>query len=515
MRAAAALVALLLLAAPVRAPCLPSSILVVCDDDYPPYAMRRADGQLEGIVPDLWKAWEKETGIGVELRGMSWAKALEEASAGRADVIDMLFETPSRRLEFELGPPYAAIQVPVFIHKSVSGIASAQDLAGFTVAVKSGDASIDELVARGVDDLKLYKGYAEIVEAAARLEVRIFCVDKPPAYYYLYKNKVDDEFRVAFLLGRGEFHRAVPKGRSDVLRLVEEGFKSLPSSTAAAIDWKWRGSELAGSADLRVISVAAAIIGCIVAFLVMNSWALGRRVRAATADLNRKISQLEESEARNRASLAEKEVLLKEIHHRVKNNLQIVSSLIQLKSEELRDRDDRLLLVDIRQRILALAQLHELLYQSKDLSSIDAGEYLDAIVRDTARAFAWPDIGCSVERVVLGIDDALPLGLVADELLVNAMKYAYPSGEKGGIRLALSGGGPGAAGEGPLVLRVEDDGVGLPPGVDPASCASMGFTIVRGLAQQLYGELRFGGPPGFSVELRVPRGGARAAALRH
>src|SRR5512145_1611773 len=101
MRAAAALLACLLLLlppAPERASCLPTSILVVCDDDYPPYSMRRADGELEGIVPDLWKAWEKETGVHVELRGMSWAQALEEAQAGRADVIDMLFDTPSRRL---------------------------------------------------------------------------------------------------------------------------------------------------------------------------------------------------------------------------------------------------------------------------------------------------------------------------------------------------------------------------------------------------------------------------------
>jgi len=505
MRAAAALIASFLMLAPIRAFCQPSSILVVCDDDYPPYAMRRSDGQLEGIVPDLWEAWEKKTGVHVELRGMNWAHALEEAESGRADVIDMLFDTPSRRLAFEYGPAYATIQVPVFIHKSVSGIASTRDLAGFSVAVKSGDASIEELASRGVDELVMYKGYAEIVDAAARLDVRIFCVDKPPAYYYLYKKRIDGEFRIAFILGQGEFHRAVPKGRSDILKLVEEGFGSMPSTTFAAIDWKWLGSDLAGSADLRILSVAAAIIACIVAFLVMNSWALGRRVRAATSDLNRKIAQLEESEARNRASIAEKEVLLKEIHHRVKNNLQIVSSLIQLKSDELRDQDDRLLLVDIRQRILALAQLHELLYQSKDLASIDAGEYLDAIARDTARAFAWPDIGCSVERLVLGIDDALPLGLVADELLVNAMKYAYPAGQRGQIRMILSE-ERGAAGEkSVLVLSIEDDGVGLPPGLDPTTCASMGFTIVRGLAQQLNGELRFFGPPGLSVELRVAR----------
>jgi two-component sensor histidine kinase len=230
----------------------------------------------------------------------------------------------------------------------------------------------------------------------------------------------------------------------------------------------------------------------------MNAGALRRRVRAATADLQQKIAELEESEGRNQAALAEKEVLLKEIHHRVKNNLQIVSSLIQLKSDELHDEGDRLLLVDIRQRILVLAQLHELLYQSRDLASIDAAEYLDAIARDTARAYSWSEMTSNVEHVILSIDEALPLGLVADELLVNAMKYAYPFDTKGQIRLVLY------RDDDSLVLRVEDDGVGLPPGLDPSECDSMGFTIVRGLAEQLSGGLAFLGPPGFGVELRIP-----------
>jgi two-component sensor histidine kinase len=498
MSGAKACIACLLLSGLTLSWGLPTSITVVCDDDYPPYAMRDSHGSLEGIVPDLWRAWEKQTGIRVKLRGMTWFEALAAAQRGEADVIDMIFDTPQRRLVFDFSPAYAAIAVPVFIHKSISGIASPRDLVGFSVAVKSGDAAADALRSKGVHDLLFYSGYEEIVEAASKLEVRIFCVDKPPAYYYLYKKRIDNEFRIAFVLCEGRFHRAVLKGRGDMLKLVQDGFAAVPSSTFAAIDWKWLGSDIAMNADLRVISIAAAVILCIVAFLVMNARALRRRVRAATADLQQKIAELEESEGRNQAALAEKEVLLKEIHHRVKNNLQIVSSLIQLKSDELHDEGDRLLLVDIRQRILVLAQLHELLYQSRDLASIDAAEYLDAIARDTARAYSWSEMTSNVEHVILSIDEALPLGLVADELLVNAMKYAYPFDTKGQIRLVLY------RDDDSLVLRVEDDGVGLPPGLDPSECDSMGFTIVRGLAEQLSGGLAFLGPPGFGVELRIP-----------
>jgi two-component sensor histidine kinase/ABC-type amino acid transport substrate-binding protein len=498
MPGAKVLIACLLLSGLTLSWSLPSSITVVCDDDYPPYAMRGLGGSLEGIVPDFWRAWEKQTGIRVQLRGMSWALALAAAQRGEADVIDMIFDTPQRRLVFDFMPPYATIQVPVFIHKSISGIASVRDLIGFSVAVKSGDAAVDSLKSGGVNDLLFFSKYEEIIDAAAKLKVRIFCIDKPPAYYYLYKKKIDNEFRTAFVLGEGKFHRAVLKGHADLLKIVQDGFEAVPSSTIAAIEWKWLGSDLVANADLRLLSIAAAVILCIVAFLVINSWALRRRIRAATADLEQKIVQLEQSEKRNQLALAEKEVLLKEIHHRVKNNLQIVSSLIQLKSDELHDDDDRLLLVDIRQRILVLAQLHELLYQSRDLASINASEYLEAIARDTARAYSWPEMEAQAENLVLSIDEALPLGLVADELLVNAMKYTYPFGEKGPIRLLLY------KEEGRLVMRIEDKGVGLPPGIDPSRCGTMGFTIVRGLAEQLSGELVFSGPPGLCVELRIP-----------
>lgn len=499
MRLFAALVASTVLVSAALAEDQIRAISVVCDEDYPPYAMRAPDGSCEGIVPDQWAAWEKATGIRVELRAMPWAEAIAAAEAGAADVLDMAFETPSRRLRFDFSPPYATIQVPVFIHKSVSGIASPSDLAGFSVGVKQGDASVEELRGRGVSDLVLYRGYEDIVDAAARLDLRIFCVDKPPALYYLYKKKIDGEFRIAFTLGQGQFHRAVLKGRAELLSIVEQGFGDVPAAAFGAIERKWMGYDLSKNVDLRVAGAVAAIVVGVVVLLLMNAWALGRRVRAATADLHLKISQLEESEARNRASIAEKEVLLKEIHHRVKNNLQIVTSLIQLKADELKEEDDRLLLVDIRQRILALAQLHELLYQSRDLASIDAGDYLDAIARDTARAYSWPDLRMISEPMTLGIDEALPLGLIANELLINAMKYAYPADARGQIRLVLARDGESA------VMRVEDNGVGLPGGVDPAVCDSMGFTIVRGLAQQLLGTLRFGGPPGFWAELRAPR----------
>jgi two-component sensor histidine kinase/ABC-type amino acid transport substrate-binding protein len=502
MRALLMACAVLLLAAKAQAEAAP--LRVVCDDNYPPYAFMGADGRLEGIVPDQWKAWERATGRAVELRGLPWAQALEEMGSGDADVIDTIFETPSRRLHYDFTPAYARIEVPVFIHKSITGIASVRDLASFRVAVKSGDAAAAQLLERGVSALAPYESYEAIVAAAARLDIRIFCVDKPPALYFLYKLGIDRDFKIAFDLDEGEFHRAVKKDRPGLFGLVEKGFEDIPKSVYAAIDRKWLGSALAPYFDLRLAIAIVAFALLLAALLSAATWILRRRFLAATAELRQKVLLLERSEARNSVSLAEKELLLKEIHHRVKNNMQIISSLIQLKAGESLFEDEKGLVADIQQRIQAMAQLHELLYRSKDFGSIDAAEYMGAIARELSLGYAWPGIPCSAESLSIGIDEALPLGLVAGELLINALKYAYPGKERGAIRLDLR------LQDGNLVLRVEDEGRGLPEGMDPVTCSSMGFTIVRNLASQLHAELRYGGPPGFWTEMGMPYASARA-----
>ena len=328
-----------------------TGIKVVCDDNYPPYAFVGADGTLEGIVPDHWKAWEKATGVSVELHGMPWSQALKAIGLDEADVIDTIFETPVRSLHYNFTSGYARIEVPIFIHKSISGIASIRDLTGFRVAVKSGDTAVSELLGRGVADLAPYDSYESIIEAAAKHDVRIFCVDKPPALHLMYKRGIDREYRIAFILNQGEFHRAVKKERPQILALVEKGFAAIPSSTYAAIDRKWFGSELTHGVDLRIIFVIVAAALGIAALLFVTVWGLRRRIRASTAELRDKVSLLERSEARNRASIAEKEVLLKEIHHRVKNNMQIISSLIQLKAGEPQFEDNRGLIADIQLRL--------------------------------------------------------------------------------------------------------------------------------------------------------------------
>ena len=120
-------------------------IRVVCDDNYPPYVFRDETGAIQGIIPEQWQVWSSLTGIKVQFDAMDWALAQEEMRAGRADVIDSMFRTQERERIYDFLDPYADISVSVYFHTSISGIAKVQDLKGFRIAVKEGDAAIEVL----------------------------------------------------------------------------------------------------------------------------------------------------------------------------------------------------------------------------------------------------------------------------------------------------------------------------------------------------------------------------------
>ena len=124
-------------------------IIVVLDDNYPPYSFRGKDGALQGIVPELWQLWEKKTGRRAKLVGMDWGKALQYMQEGHADVLDTCFYSEERARLYRFSDPYAEILVPVFNHKDVEGVRDARSLMGFTVGVKTGDHVIDSPARQG------------------------------------------------------------------------------------------------------------------------------------------------------------------------------------------------------------------------------------------------------------------------------------------------------------------------------------------------------------------------------
>ena len=188
------------------------------DNNYPPYVFIDSAGELQGILIDQWRLWEKKSGITVEIHAMDWGKAISGMKAGEFDVIDTIFKTEERSGWLDFSRPYADINVPIFFDKNISGITDIASLKGFPVATKAGDAAIDLLMRSGVDNLMLFNSYEAVILAAKEHKVSIFVVDAPPALYFLYKLGIQDYFKQSAPLNVGQFHRAVKKGNSDLLR---------------------------------------------------------------------------------------------------------------------------------------------------------------------------------------------------------------------------------------------------------------------------------------------------------
>ena len=226
--------------------------------------------------------------------------------------------------------------------------------------------------------------------------------------------------------------------------------------------------------------------------IALLTWLSARSLEEALAELRQRNVALQASEQ-------EKEILLKEIHHRVKNNLQIISSLLDLQSDFVSDETVKAVFQESRSRVRSMALIHEYLYQSPNLAQIDFAEYVQTLIHNMQRSYAQPiQIQTRLEPLLLLADTAVPLGLILSELVTNAYKHAFPQQTAGQIEVYLQ------RQELDIVLTVTDNGVGFPKRYEWRQADSLGLTIVQALVQQLQGTLRVEGEEGTSVTLTFP-----------
>jgi PAS domain S-box-containing protein len=213
------------------------------------------------------------------------------------------------------------------------------------------------------------------------------------------------------------------------------------------------------------------------------------------------ISRRKRAEVQIREAMKEKEVLLREIHHRVRNNLQIVSSLLHLQSAYLRDAYDRELFKQSQNRVQAMALLHEKLYRTAGITRINFDEYLKSLLSSLLQSYKTPStaVDCIFEQnnILLDIDTAIPCGLIVSELVTNSLKHAFPDGRAGKISVAL-----GHLDQRTLRLSICDDGVGMKQG-NPLEMidAPMGWELVRTLTEQLGGSIELSTQVGTQVHI--------------
>lgn len=219
----------------------------------------------------------------------------------------------------------------------------------------------------------------------------------------------------------------------------------------------------------------------------------GRMIRgddqlpARMVGINYDITERKASEELIVASLREKEAMLKEIHHRVKNNLQVVSSLLNLQAERIDDPGARAVFLESQSRIRAMALVHETLYGSESLAGIEMSPYICRLCDSLMQTYRRDDrvnLELNVAATVFDLDHALPVGLIVSELVSNALKYAFPSNGRGTISVCIDS--PNGA---DCQLVISDDGVGLPESFDPETSTTLGLYLVRLLVRQICGTM--------------------------
>jgi len=238
---------------------------------------------------------------------------------------------------------------------------------------------------------------------------------------------------------------------------------------------------------------------------------------AVFVDLNRKRRDLQRLNDALQAEIAqrrnaeeavrhsrEKEVLLQEIHHRVKNNLQIITSLLRMQSRAVQDPALSEALRECQNRVASMALIHDKLYRARDLARVSFGEYVRDLTNNILTSYALPArsvrVKLDIADLSLSLDCAVPCGLILNELMSNCLKHAFPVGRSGTVYIGFH-----AEGEGELCLVVRDDGVGVPAAVDLGRTSSLGWRLIRALVEQLGGVVQCHTTSGTSVEIRFAR----------
>jgi two-component sensor histidine kinase len=198
-------------------------------------------------------------------------------------------------------------------------------------------------------------------------------------------------------------------------------------------------------------------------------------------------------------SIEDKELLLRELHHRVKNNLMIISSLLNLQSTYIKDEESKKIFKDSQNRARSMALIHERLYQSTDLKRIDFGDYIRTLANDIYHTYVMDTnlikLNVDVEDIRLDIDISIPLGLILNELVTNSLKHAFPQGSPGEIDIILH------TQDKKYLLEVKDNGIGFTEDIDYKNTDSLGLRLVTNLTDQIEGEIEFNNKLGTSFKI--------------
>ncbi len=320
---------------------------------------------------------------------------------------------------------------------------------------------------------------------------------------FMYENKITQTFQNSFSQagyhvfsretgqfytskGLFTFNTIYPPARCQTSIAKFEIPPDSPSSSPKNNYWKilsYVPSNVLDAKPSQLFSELLILYAILAGLLTLISWYLAN----VQSHRSKEITERKQAEERLKASLQEKEVLIQEIHHRVKNNLQVISSLLKLQSRYAKDEDTLTIFQESQNRIQAMSAIHEILYQSNNLASIPSKEYIETLVKNLSVSYGLRSeeiaLTIDVQNIPLRIDDAISCGLIINELISNSIKHAFPERKEGTIEITLK------LLNKTVQLVVEDNGIGIPENLNIANSKSMGLRLIHFMVEELQGTL--------------------------
>ena len=473
-------------------------IRVAAIPNISPISVIDSEGNPAGFFIDIINQIGKEEGLHIQYVVTSWQNAMERTLSGDIDLMPGIIWTEEREKIMDFHEiPVLSSWGQVFV-RSGSEINTLFDLEGKTIGIMKDDES-----ARAFKELcRGFNISCDFIEVE-HLDTVTELIEKKKADAGVFYNAVKTDSKLVkrtdIVFNPANAFFVSKKGENEeILRLIDEKLKKWKNDRDSfyykSIN-RWFGVEPGEKSSfpnwLYFIFGGA---GLFILILFLWSWTLRKAVQAQTRELRR-------SEQEILSSLQEKEVLLKEIHHRVKNNMQIISSLLSLQESAITDDSTLELFQASKNRIQAMALVHEELYKSENFASIEARGYMQNLCSRNISSYgnSGRAINCIIkidDTIHYPIETMIPLGLIINELLTNTIKHGCIDSSHFGISLELT------EEQGNHILRYTDEGKGIPEDFDFEESANLGLNLIQQLTNQIQGNLSIqkGKPTVFTIK---------------
>lgn len=477
-------------------------IRVMSDHRWAPLEYLDGQGNRRGMTVDLLDRMADSLGVRFEFtQEKSWAEGLAALARGECDMASCVVPTPDRLCYLGFTAPYLRLSNLIYGGLQSPYIEDLRLLKGSRILVVEGFA-VEEMLARDYPELALTPviDTEAAVGLLAKGKADYFISDMASVGYYVQQDAIGSIKVVGETPYAYELSMAARLDRGPLASAINKALAAIPEPQMRSIRLAWFNEPVPRKFDWRPF----AWLGSFLVLLAMAALAwirtLSSRVKARTADLatangllGEEVAIRARTEAELQKALAAKELVLKELNHRIKNNLMVILGLVRLSSSE--DEREHEALEETANRIEAVAKVHEQLNEAADTGdAVDLGAYLGNLadgVRKAILAGGNAILEVSAARgIMLGVKETVSLGIMVNELLTNARKYAFPGGRRGRIRLVVD-----LAAGSKARVTVADDGVGMDP-ESGGHKGSLGSTILHSLADGLKASLTVASGPG-------------------